>query len=186
MHTTSVLNRHTHKYTHAHILRLCLPPGNELFYESTSILIGGNKSPSPSFLLQCPPLLNQTLEKERRGRSPWAPRVAQTIADLQGFKFLRGPLTNPAVAPFRWRDPASLLPRPRTKTNATLWHEYWLLFLHLLWVLFMEISSKPPWKPDGSIESSWRSAAINHSINHSLHQYRFICRALLTKCWVVC
>lgn len=66
---------------------------------------GGNKIPSflPPSLLWCPALLNQTLE--RGGRLPGASQVAQTIADLQGFKFQREPLTNTAVAPFRWRGP---------------------------------------------------------------------------------
>ncbi len=40
---------------------------------------------------------------------PWAPQVAQTIADLQGFKFLRGALANPAVAPFKWRGPREFI-----------------------------------------------------------------------------
>lgn len=47
-----------------------------------------------------------------------------------------------------------------------------------------------PWqsctkKPDGNVASSWRAATINHSINHSPYLSRFVCRALLTKCWVV-
>lgn len=48
----------------------------------------------------------------------------------------------------------------------------------------MEIARKALWKPDRYIQSSWLSATIILSINHSLRQSHFIC-ALLTKCWVV-
>lgn len=46
----------TRVHTHTHILRLCLAPGNKLFYESTSILMGGIK-----VLPLLPPFISPTL-----------------------------------------------------------------------------------------------------------------------------
>lgn len=63
---------------------------------------------------------------------PWALQVAQTIADLQGFKFLRGASPTQPWPLSDGGDPMSLLPCPRTKTNAALRHEYRLPLLHLL------------------------------------------------------
>lgn len=82
-------------HTHAHKFRQRWAPRNELFYESTSILIVENKRPStPIFspTVLSTPKSHHREGEDGEGRSPWAPQVIQTVTDLQGFQFsTRGP-----------------------------------------------------------------------------------------------
>lgn len=158
------------------------------FCESTSILIEGNKSLSLA-LPAVPSTPKSDPWEEESGVALWASRVAQTIADLQGFKFLRGALTHWALAPFQM---GTLLPCPRTKTNTSVWNEYLLTCLtyRCSYIYCESAWMKTPARLHESLTAMSRfygvqQRSIIHSIYQSLTQSHFICQVLLTKCWVV-